>query len=119
MSDALIQNARLLLTMDASSRVIPSGNSLLRDGLIAAVGVGLEVHDCEAINAEGCLVNLGLVNTHHHLNQTITHAVTASQVSALFGWLQTLYPIWAAMLLMTSLYLLRLGWWSCSFRDAL
>ena len=103
--------------MDASSRVVPSGDLLLRDGLIAAVGVGLEEYDCEVINAEGCLVTPGLVNTHHHLYQIMTRAVLASQDSALFGWVQTRYPIWAAMLLMTSLYLLRLGWWSCCFRD--
>ena len=79
--------------MDASSRVVPSGDLLLRDGLIAAVGVGLEVYDCEVINAEGCLVTPGLVNTHHHLHQTMTRAVSASKDSALFGWLQILYPI--------------------------
>ena len=79
--------------MDASSRVIPSGDLLLRDRVIAAVGVGLEVHDFQVINAEGCLVTPGLVNTHYHLYQTMTRAVPASQDSALFGWLQILYPI--------------------------
>ena len=61
------------------------------------MGVGLEVHDCQVINAAGCLVTPGLINTHHHLYQTMTRAVPASQDLALFGWLQTLYPIWAAM----------------------
>ena len=79
--------------MDASSRVIPSGDLLLRDGVIAAVGVGLEVHDCQVINAEGCLVTPGLVHAHHHLYQTMTRSVPASQGSALFGWLQILDPI--------------------------
>jgi len=93
LSDTLIQNARLLLTTDASSRAIPSCDLLLRDGVIAAVGVGLKVHDCQVINAEGCLVTPGLINTHHHLYPTMTRAVPASQDVALFGWLQTLYPI--------------------------
>ena len=98
MTDTLIQNARLVLTMDANRRTIPSGDLLLRDGVIAAVGVGLPTQDCQVINAEGCLVTPGLVNTHHHLYQTMTRAVPAAQDAGLFGWLQTLYPIWAAML---------------------
>ena len=93
LSDTLIQNARLLLTMDASRRAIPSGDLLLRDGVIAAVDFGLPADGCQVINAYGCLVTLGLVNTHHHLYQTMTRAVPASQDSALFGWSQTLYPI--------------------------
>ena len=98
MTDTLIQNARLVLTLDANRRTIPSGDLLLRDGVIAAVGVGLPAQDCQVINAEGCLVTPGLVNTHHHLYQTMTRAVPAAQDVGLFGWLQTLYPIWAAML---------------------
>ena len=98
MADTLIQNARLVLTLDANRRTIPSGDLLLRDGVIAAVGVGLPAQDCQVINAAGCLVTPGLVNTHHHLYQTMTRAVPAAQDVGLFGWLQTLYPIWAAML---------------------
>ena len=37
----------------------------------------------------------GLVNTHHHLYQTLTRAVPGGQDALLFGWLKTLYPIWA------------------------
>ena len=92
MTDTLIQNARLVLTLDANRRTIPSGDLLLRDGVIAAVGVGLPAQDCQVINAEGCLVTPGLVNTHHHLYQTMTRAVPAAQDVGLFGWLQTLYP---------------------------
>ena len=67
MSDTLIQNARLLLTMDASIQAISSGDLLLRDEIIAAVGVGLPAHDCQVVKAEGSLVTPDLVNAHHHL----------------------------------------------------
>lgn len=87
-----------MLTMDANRRTIPSGDLLLPDGLIAAVGIGLSAQDCQAINAEGCLVTPGLVNTHHHLDQTMTRAVPTAQNVGLFGWLKRLYPICAAML---------------------
>jgi cytosine/adenosine deaminase-related metal-dependent hydrolase len=97
LTDTLIQNARLVLTMDATRRAITAGDVLLRDGVIAAVGVGFPSDGCSVVNAEGCLVTPGLVNTHHHLYQTMTRAVPGAQDAALFGWLQTLYPIWAAM----------------------
>ena len=70
---------------------------LLRGGFIVAVGVCLPSQGCLVANAKGCLVTPGLVNTHHHLYQTMTRAVPVAQDAALFGWLQTLYPIWAAM----------------------
>ena len=70
---------------------------LLPGGFIVAVGVCLPSQGCLVANAKGCLVTPGLVNTHHHLYQTMTRAVPVAQDAALFGWLQTLYPIWAAM----------------------
>jgi cytosine/adenosine deaminase-related metal-dependent hydrolase len=49
------------------------------------------------IDARGKVVLPGLVNTHHHLYQTLTRAVPAAQNAVLFDWLKTLYPIWAEM----------------------
>jgi 8-oxoguanine deaminase len=49
----------------------------------------------EVIDATGMVVMPGMVNTHHHMYQSLTRAVGAAQDSELFGWLQTLYPIWA------------------------
>jgi len=49
------------------------------------------------IDARGKVVLPGLINTHHHLYQTLTRAVPAAQNAALFDWLKTLYPIWARM----------------------
>ena len=63
-------------------------------GVIAAVGVGLQTRG-EVLRAAGCVVTPGLVNTHHHLYQTLTRAVPGGQDALLFGWLKTLYPIWA------------------------
>ena len=83
--------------MDATRRAITAGDVLLRDGVIAAVGVDFPSDGCSVVNAEGCLVTPGLVNTHHHLYQTMTRAVPGAQDAELFSWLQTLYPIWAAM----------------------
>ena len=46
------------------------------------------------IDLQGHVVIPGMVNTHHHMFQNLTRAVPAAQNAPLFGWLQTLYPIW-------------------------
>ncbi|WP_425501552.1 8-oxoguanine deaminase [Roseobacter ponti] len=80
--------------MDATRRVLQNADLVIRDGVVADIGPenagGLPV-----VDVSGCVVTPGLVNTHHHLYQTLTRAVPAGQNALLFGWLQALYPIWA------------------------
>jgi cytosine/adenosine deaminase-related metal-dependent hydrolase len=92
--ETLIRGADVVVTMDGARREIRGGDVLIRGGVIAAVGVGLETQGA-VIEARGCVVTPGLVNTHHHLYQTLTRAVPGGQDALLFGWLKTLYPIWA------------------------
>jgi len=82
------------LTMDETRRELVSADVLLRDGVVVAVGQKLTTEG-EVIEASGCVVTPGLVNTHHHLYQNLTRAVPGGQDALLFGWLKTLYPIWA------------------------
>ena len=91
----LIKNADVVLTMDDDRRELAGADLLLRDGVIADLGQGLNADGAEVVNAAGCVVTPGLVNTHHHLYQTLTRAVPGGQDALLFGWLQTLYPIWS------------------------
>ena len=91
----LIKNAATILTMETVTDTLTDADILIRDGVIAAIGPGLEAAGAEVIEAADCLVTPGLVNTHHHLYQTLTRAVPGGQDALLFGWLQTLYPIWA------------------------
>jgi cytosine/adenosine deaminase-related metal-dependent hydrolase len=95
LADILIRNADVVVTMDATRSERAGADVLLRDGVIAAVGQGLHAAGAEVIEARGCVVTPGLVNTHHHLYQTLTRAVPGGQDALLFGWLKTLYPIWA------------------------
>ena len=94
MSEILIQNASHVLTMDDGRRELAGADIRLKEGVIAEIGEGLS-SDGETVNAAGCVVTPGLVNTHHHLYQTLTRAVPGGQDALLFGWLQTLYPIWS------------------------
>ena len=94
MTELLIRNADYLLTMDETRRELVSADVLLRDGVVVAVGQNLTTEG-EVVEASGCVVTPGLVNTHHHLYQSLTRAVPGGQDALLFGWLKTLYPIWA------------------------
>jgi cytosine/adenosine deaminase-related metal-dependent hydrolase len=94
MPELLLKNADHILTMDDQRRELHGADILLRDGVIAAIGPDLGTTG-HTLSAKGCVITPGLVNTHHHLYQTLTRAVPGGQDALLFGWLQTLYPIWS------------------------
>ena len=94
MADLLIRNARLVATVDAERRELAGGWVSITGNLIEAVGVGAEPAAAEVIDASDCLVTPGLVNTHHHMYQNLTRAYPPMTDKPLFGWLQSLYPLW-------------------------
>lgn len=100
MKALVVRHADVLVTMDAARREIADGGLLIRDGFIEWVGPTAALPDApgaEVLDMRGRVVLPGLVNTHHHLYQTLTRAVPAAQDANLFNWLQTLYPIWARL----------------------
>jgi cytosine/adenosine deaminase-related metal-dependent hydrolase len=90
----LLANA-YVATMDDAGSEHEDGWLLLRDGLIEAVGGGAPPEAEERIDLDAALVTPGLVNTHHHLYQTLTRA--RAQQADLFTWLRELYPVWAGI----------------------
>ena len=68
-----------------------------RDGVIEQVGPTASLPDdaAQIIDMTGHVVIPGMVNTHHHLFQNLTRVVPPAQDAPLFGWLQTLYPVWS------------------------
>ncbi|RLK44897.1 8-oxoguanine deaminase [Cupriavidus plantarum] len=101
----ILQNADVLVTMDAARREIPRG-ALVADGSsIAWVGPTdalprewrerADAGGAEVIDMTGHVVMPGLVNTHHHMYQSLTRAVPAAQDAELFSWLTNLYMIWS------------------------
>ena len=97
MPTLLLRHADLLVTMDDERRRIPDGGLFARDGVIEQVGptADLPASADVILEARGMVVLPGMVNTHHHLYQTLTRAI--AQNAKLFDWLRTLYPIWARM----------------------
>ena len=93
----LIKNARVLVTMDAERREIDDGAILICDNVIEQVGNSADLpHSAdEIIDATNHVVMPGLINTHHHMYQSLTRVIPAAQNGELFNWLTNLYPIWA------------------------
>jgi cytosine/adenosine deaminase-related metal-dependent hydrolase len=81
--------------MDAAGTEYPSGWVLAEGETVAAVGAGAEPACEERVELAGAVVTPGLVNTHHHLCQTLTRA--RAQQADLFTWLRELYPVWAGI----------------------
>ena len=99
MSTLLIRNAAVLVTMDEKRREIPLAGIFVRDGWIEQVGPTDELprEADEILDLSDHIVLPGLINTHHHLYQTLTRVIPEAQDADLFQWLKTLYPIWAGM----------------------
>ncbi|VWX63554.1 8-oxoguanine deaminase [Burkholderiales bacterium 8X] len=103
----VLRHADVLVTMDSQRREIADGALVAVDGVVDWVGPSSELparHD-EAVRAgsarlldlRGHVVVPGLVNTHHHMYQSLTRVLPAAQDAELFGWLSNLYPVWAGL----------------------
>lgn len=93
MASLLIKNASVIVTCDDRDTVVEQGNLLICDGVITYIGPDYQQAD-ETIDATGCIVYPGLINTHHHLYQTFSRNLPQVQNMELFDWLTTLYEIW-------------------------
>lgn len=93
----LLKNALVVATMDDTRREV-HGGFILTEGpeirLIGSADDALPEAD-EVIDLSGHVVLPGLVNTHHHMVQSLTRATPGGQDAELFGWLKAHYPIWA------------------------
>ncbi|HVP65691.1 MAG TPA: 8-oxoguanine deaminase [Anaeromyxobacteraceae bacterium] len=95
----LVRDAALVATFDERRREIRDGSVLVRGNRVEAVGPASELPRTadEVVDARGHLVVPGLVNTHHHMYQSLTRAVRPVQDAELFSWLRGLYPVWARL----------------------
>ncbi|HEY2024858.1 8-oxoguanine deaminase, partial [Paraburkholderia sp.] len=93
----LVKHADVLVTMDGERRELRDGALYIEDNRIVAVGTTAQLpHTAdEVLDLRGHLVIPGLVNTHHHMYQSLTRAIPAAQNAELFGWLTNLYKVWA------------------------
>src|SRR5713226_3688813 len=97
MERLLIRSCDVVLTMDDAGTEVRDGSVLIEDGVISWVGTGLPARpsDARVIDGRGLVATPGLINTHHHLYQSLTRV--RAQDQGLFGWLRELYPVWAGL----------------------
>ena len=93
MARLLMKNASHIVTCDPSDTVYTDSNLLMEDGVITYIGPEEQQAE-EVIDAAGCIVYPGLINTHHHLYQTFSRNLPQVQNLELFDWLRALYEIW-------------------------
>ncbi len=98
MIDLLLHNADLVATVDSDRRELRNGWVAIEGGRIVGLGAASDPQPeaTQTVDVSGCLITPGLINTHHHLFQNLTRAYTPMTDAPLFGWLQTLYPLWTA-----------------------
>ncbi len=92
----LLKNADVIATMDDVRRELKNASILIEGNRIKSVGA-IDAEADDVIDLSGHVVLPGLINTHHHMYQSLTRAVPAAQDADLFQWLKTLYPIWARL----------------------
>jgi cytosine/adenosine deaminase-related metal-dependent hydrolase len=107
MTTLLVHNATCIATFDhvesakgrelKDASLFAQGNRIEWIGPAADLPHALRDEASEVIDARGHLVVPGLVNTHHHMYQSLTRAIPGVQNAELFGWLRGLYPIWARL----------------------
>ena len=97
MSSLLAKNADILVTMDGARRELKNAGIYAENGIIRQVGPMSELpaDADQVIDLSGQIVLPGFVNTHHHLNQTLTRNFPGAQNNNLFPWLKALYRAWA------------------------
>ena len=103
MSKICLDHIMIAATMDdgdgTCGREIKDAAIIIENGIIQAIGTHEDLQDeialCDdVLNFSHHIVIPGMVNTHHHLFQNLTRIIPNAQNESLFGWLQTLYPIW-------------------------
>ena len=99
MTTLLIHNAHTIATLNDAGDELRNASIYVKDNRIEAIGPAASVPQTAdtVINAQHHVVIPGMVNTHHHMCQSLTRAIPAVQNAELFSWLTGLYPIWAGL----------------------
>ncbi len=99
MTTLLIHNAHTIATLNDAGDELRNASIYVKDNRIEAIGPvdSLPQTADTVINAQHHVVIPGMVNTHHHMCQSLTRAIPAVQNAELFSWLTGLYPIWAGL----------------------
>lgn len=95
----LLKNAGVVATMDETYRELKNASIFIRGNRIESVGAAAELPSTAdtVIDLAGHVVIPGLINTHHHMFQSLTRVLPAAQDAELFDWLTALFPVWSRL----------------------
>ncbi|QIB51332.1 8-oxoguanine deaminase [Pseudomonas sp. OIL-1] len=95
----LLKNASVVATMDETYRELKNASIFIRGNRIESVGAAAELPATAdtVIDLAGHVVIPGLINTHHHMFQSLTRVLPAAQDAELFDWLTALFPVWSRL----------------------
>lgn len=97
MGSLIIRNVRQIITMDDERRRLAGYSMYIEDGMIQEIAPDIDREADRVIDGSGYWMFPGLINTHHHMYQTLTRNIPAVQDVELFDWLKYLYPIWSRL----------------------
>jgi cytosine/adenosine deaminase-related metal-dependent hydrolase len=99
MNTLLIHNAHTIATLNDAGDEFRNASVFVRGNTIEAIGPAAQLPSTadRVIDAQHHVVIPGMVNTHHHMSQSLTRAIPGVQNAELFSWLTGLYPIWAGL----------------------
>jgi len=99
MNTLLIHNAHTIATLNDAGDEFRNASIFVRGNIIEAIGPAAQLPSTadRVIDAQHHVVIPGMVNTHHHMSQSLTRAIPGVQNAELFSWLTGLYPIWAGL----------------------
>ena len=99
MNTLLIHNAHTIATLNDAGDEFRNASVFVRGNTIEAIGPAAQLPSSadRVIDAQHHVVIPGMVNTHHHMSQSLTRAIPGVQNAELFSWLTGLYPIWAGL----------------------
>ena len=99
MTTLLIHNAHTIATLNDAGDELSNASIYVRNNCIEAIGPAHALPSTadRVIDAQHHVVIPGMVNTHHHMSQSLTRAIPGVQNAELFSWLRGLYPIWAGL----------------------
>ena len=95
----LIRDIHTLVLMDERNTVLHGAWLYAENGAIQQLGTPASRFPVarRTISGRHCVAIPGLINTHHHLFQTLTRAYAPAADAELFDWLTMLYPVWARL----------------------
>lgn len=92
----IIKDGHIVVYKNGKAEVLSNYSVLINNNTIEKIDLYENIKDqaSEIINAKDRIVVPGLINTHHHLSQSLTRGMKTVQNAKLFDWLINLYQVW-------------------------